>query len=150
MLIPMFPLPPDRLDDSRVIRNVEIVDRDIPGLASRDHQFAQTRFHLAPDQRVFLEDAQAAHQRRHGFARCMGIAFLHESSQIFHIQQGTRCKNQARHGLQLGRSGALGLFALQQGLDVAEHFVGVIDQAVLSDLQLGLFGGSHEFTPSFR
>lgn len=90
MLKPLFSLMPDRLNNSRVIRHVVIVECHITGLASGDDQFTQACFHLTPDQGVLLQNGQTAQQGGYGALRSGGFVVTKENGQPFHIQQGAR------------------------------------------------------------
>ncbi len=76
---------PDSEDEHRVVRAFKTVQRNIPGVAARDQDFAQSCASRSADQGMIRENAHGALDQRDGALRRGWIAFAQEFDQLLKL-----------------------------------------------------------------
>ena len=93
---------PDSKNQNRIVDRLEAVQRDIPGAATRDNEFAQPGFHWPADQRVTLGDE---HGLDYQLERRLGgtwITIQQEVTEALQVPKGLCGVDQSRQDFALG------------------------------------------------
>jgi hypothetical protein len=78
--------------------SVQAIERDVPGAAAGDDEFANVPTHRAADQRVIAQDASGIDDPLRGKGGSCGIVLGDEIEQSVEISQRPRAEGDGRQG----------------------------------------------------